>query len=103
MPFFLAIHDGPADKIELILPGRFSFVHCEKHSDVFRTRQKKRRELQQLVQNTILAIKCSRQYFLSDYLLHRSASGGILPVNWRDSSLSDVDGFELIHFFLLAK
>src|SRR5262249_62100820 len=38
---------------------RFSFVHCEKHSDVFRTRQKKERELQQLVQNTILPIKCS--------------------------------------------
>ena len=51
---------GPADTIELILPERFSFVHCEKHSDVFRTRQKKQeRELQQLVQNTILAIKCS--------------------------------------------
>src|SRR5262249_22569446 len=41
------------------LPGRFSFVRCEKHSDVFRTRQKSRRELQQLVQNTILPIKCS--------------------------------------------
>src|SRR5215467_11798038 len=109
---------------------RFSFVHCQKHSDVFRTRQKKQRELQQLVQNTILSIKCSfrlvrvlesdsalhqrtrsrpplageqpRQYFLSDYLLHRSASGGILPVNWRDSFLSDVDGFEFIRFFLLA-
>src|SRR5262250_993074 len=25
------------------------------------------------------------QYFLSNCLLHRSASGGILPVNWRDS------------------
>jgi len=34
--------------------------------------KKKQKELQQLVQNTILAIKCSRQYFLSDYLLHRS-------------------------------
>src|SRR5262249_31522520 len=41
------------------LPGRFSFVHCEKHSDIFRTRQKKQRQLQQLVQNTISPIKCS--------------------------------------------
>src|SRR5215472_792034 len=41
------------------LPGRFSFVRCEKHSDVFRTRQKSRRELQQLVQNTISTTKCS--------------------------------------------
>src|SRR5215467_7054013 len=31
---------GQRTEIELILPGRFSFVHCEKHSDIFRTRQK---------------------------------------------------------------
>src|SRR5215469_11724007 len=43
------------------LPGRFSFVRCEKHSDVFRTRQKSRRELQQLVQNTI-SVGCSHSF-----------------------------------------
>src|SRR5262249_24238266 len=57
---------GQQTEIELILRGRFSFVRCEKHSDMFRTREKSRRELQQLVQNTILSTKCSRQYFLSD-------------------------------------
>src|SRR5215813_5812762 len=41
--FFLAIHNGPANRIELILPERFSFVHYEKHSDIFRTRRQKRR------------------------------------------------------------
>jgi len=92
------------------LPGRFSFVHCEKHSDIFRTRQKKQRQLQQLVQNTISPIKCSfrlcflsldsialcinkpghgqplfseqpRNIFSRIVCSSRSASGGILPVN----------------------
>src|SRR5215831_9832254 len=31
---------GQQTEIELILPERFSFVHCKKHSDIFRTRQK---------------------------------------------------------------
>ena len=35
----------------------------------------------------------------SDCLPHHSESGGILPVNWRDSFLSDVGGFEFIRFF----
>ena len=50
---FLAVHDGPADRIELIPPERFCFVHCKKHSDVFRTRQKKQREVQQLIQQSV--------------------------------------------------
>jgi len=31
-----------------------SLVHCEKHSDIFRTRQKKQRQLQQLVQHNYI-------------------------------------------------
>src|SRR5262250_2953135 len=42
-----------------VLPAYQRHFHCEKHSDIFRTRQKKQRELQQLVHNTILSIKCS--------------------------------------------
>ena len=56
MPFFLEIHDEPADRIGL---REIFVVQCEKYSDIFRTRPKKQRELQQLAQNTIVAIKCS--------------------------------------------
>ena len=93
---------GQQTESNLFYQRDFSFVHCEKNSDVFRTRQKKERELKQLVQNTILPIKCSfrlvrvlesdsalhqepghgpplageqpRQYFLSGCLLRRSES-----------------------------
>src|SRR5215470_13325724 len=64
------------------LPGRFSFVRCEKHSDIFRTRQKKQRQLQQLVQNTISAIKCSFRLVRvleSDSALHQEP-GHLWPV-----------------------
>ena len=50
---------GQQTESNSFLTERFSFAHCEKHSDVFRTRQKKQRQLQQLVQNTISTIKCS--------------------------------------------
>jgi hypothetical protein len=43
------------------------------------------------------------KYLLSDCPLHRSESGGILPVNCRDSFCQRVDGFEFIRFFFLAK
>src|SRR5499433_1736016 len=57
---------GQQTESDSFLPERFSLVHCEKHSDIFRTRQKKQRELQQLVQNTISPIKCSfRLCFMS--------------------------------------
>src|SRR5215467_15924420 len=48
--------DEPADRIGL---REIFVVQCEKYSDIFRTRPKKQRELQQLAQNTIVAIKCS--------------------------------------------
>src|SRR5215471_7385414 len=89
---------GQQTESDSFLPERFSLVHYEKHSDIFRTRQKKQRQLQQLVQNTISTTKCSfrlvrvlesdsalhqepghgptlsvsNQYLLSDCLLHLS-------------------------------
>src|SRR5215472_13806282 len=53
---------GQQTESDSFLPERFSLVHCEKHSDIFRTRRKKKRELEQLVQNTILPIKCSFRF-----------------------------------------
>ena len=40
---FRAIHDGPADTIELILPKEIFFCSLQKHSHIFRTRRQKRR------------------------------------------------------------
>src|SRR5262245_42623513 len=57
--FFVAIHEGPADRNRTHSIGESFFCSLRKTFGHLRTRQKKQRQLQQLVQNSISTIKCS--------------------------------------------